>query len=177
MVHHPQSREHRQDLAPRQWPDAALFAASIRQGVHIQQTVNSEICAELLKDDGFGYEVTMTPASIASGSPPTNITLVLSSPARAMQEQAPYYRTFRTTVRVAVCLLLLPIMGGPRQSAKRFSALTVLISLFSGATLLSLDGCGGSSSPSSESPTSYEISVMATSGSLHHSASVSVAVK
>jgi hypothetical protein len=124
-----------------------------------------------------GYEVTMTPASIASGSPPTNVTLVLSTPARAMQEQAPYYPTFRTTVRVAVCLLLLPIMGGPRQRGKRFSALTVLIFLFSGAALLSLDGCGGSSAPSSESPTSYEISVMASSGSLHHSASVSLAVK
>ena len=62
-------------------------------------------------------------------------------------------------------------------SITRAVTLTVLIFLFSGAALLSLDGCGGSSAPSSESPTSYEISVMASSGSLHHSASVSLAVK
>jgi hypothetical protein len=68
-------------------------------------------------------------------------------------------------------------MGGLRQRRKLFSALIVMIFLFIGAALLSLDGCGGTSSPSSESPTSYEISLMATSGSLHHSASVSLAVK
>jgi N-acetylneuraminic acid mutarotase len=123
-----------------------------------------------------GSQVTMTPTSITSGSPPTNVTLVLSTPTRAMQEQAPYHPTFRATAPLAVCLLL-PIMGCLRQRGKQFSALTVLIFLLSGAALLSLDGCGGSSSASSGSPTSYEILVTATSGSLSHSSSVSLTVK
>jgi N-acetylneuraminic acid mutarotase len=123
-----------------------------------------------------GYRVTMTPTSIASGSPPTNVRLVLSTPAIAVQEQAPYHPTFRTTAPLAICLLL-PIMGYLRQRAKQFSVLTVLIFLLSGAALLSLDGCGGSSSASSGSPTSYEILVTATSGSLSHSSSVSLTVK
>ena len=123
-----------------------------------------------------GYKVSLTPTSIASGSGPTNVTLVLSTPVSAMQEQAPYHPTFRTTAPLAVCLLL-PIMGCLRQRGKQFSALAVLIVLLSGAALLSLDGCGGSSSPSSGSPTSYEILVTATSGSLSHSSSVTLTVK
>jgi len=98
------------------------------------------------------------------------------TPAIAVQEQAPYHPTFRTTAPLAICLLL-PIMGYLRQRAKQFSVLTVLIFLLSGAALLSLDGCGGSSSAPSGSPTSYEILVTATSGSLSHSSSVSLTVK
>jgi RHS repeat-associated protein len=104
------------------------------------------------------------------------VTLVLSTSARAMQEQAPYHPTSRTSAPLAVCLLL-PIMGCLRQRGKQFSALTVLIFLLSGAALLSLDGCGGSSSASSGLPTSFEILVTATSGSLSHSSSVSLTVK
>jgi hypothetical protein len=59
---------------------------------------------------------------------------------------------------------------------KRFGALAGLIFLLSGVEMLSLNGCGGSSSPSSGSPTSYGIVIMATSGSLSHSASVSLTV-
>jgi N-acetylneuraminic acid mutarotase len=124
-----------------------------------------------------GYVVSLTPTSVASGSGPRTVTLVLTSPASAMQNRAPRYPTARTKAPIAFCLLLLaPMIGRRRRMGKQFGALTVLILLLSGAAMFSLNGCGGSSSPSSGSPTSYGIVITATSGSLSHSASVGLTV-
>lgn len=124
-----------------------------------------------------GYQVSLTPTSVASGSGPTTVTLVLTSQSSAMQNHAPRYPTTWTKAPIAFCLLLLaPMMGRLRRMGKQFRSLAVLIFLLSGAAMLSLNGCGRSSSPSSGSPTSYGIVIMATSGSLSHSASVSLTV-
>jgi N-acetylneuraminic acid mutarotase len=149
--------------------DLAPAAASFQNSLTLSYSFTPSL--------SHGYLVSMTPTSVASGSGPTTVTLVLTSPASAMQNQTPRYPTAWTKTPIAFCLLLLaPMMGRLRRMGRQFSALTVLIFLLSGAAMLSLNGCGGSSSPSSGSPTSYGIVIMATSGSLSHSASVSLTV-
>jgi N-acetylneuraminic acid mutarotase len=123
-----------------------------------------------------GYQVSLTPTSVASGSGPTIVTLVLTSPASAMQNQQPGHPAAWTEAPITFCLLLLAPMGRLRRMGRQFRALAVLIFLLSGAAMLSLSGCTGSSSPSSVSTESYGIVITATSGSLSHSASVSLTV-
>jgi sugar lactone lactonase YvrE len=124
-----------------------------------------------------GATAVFSPSSLPANSTVTNVTLTvnLSSSAAMRPEQRPFGGG---VLPVALCVLLLPVIGRLRQGSGRLICLAIAgVGLMAG-----LSGCSaGSSSSSSSSPTStpqtYALTVTATSGSLSHSIALSLTVK
>ncbi len=127
-----------------------------------------------------GFTATFNPASLAAGSPATNVTLTIAVPQNAMLQRS--MRPGERLPLVALGILLLPWAGRIRRSRVWLRRLTVLAILLVGAAgLATLTACGGGSGGSGSSggstPQTYNIAVTATSGTLSHSTTVTLTVQ
>jgi hypothetical protein len=129
-----------------------------------------------------GFTATFNPASLAAGSPATNVTLTIAIPQTAVLQRS--IRQGERLPLVALGILLLPWAGRIRRSRVGLRRLTVLAILLVGAAWsATLTGCGGGggasggSGGSGSQPQTYNITVTATSGTLSHSTTVTLTVQ
>lgn len=122
-----------------------------------------------------GFTATFNPASIAGGSPATNVTLTIQVPQTAMLQRNMQPR--EGLPLVALSIFLLPLAGRVRRSRMWLRRLSVIIVMVGASGVATLIGCGGGSSSSEGSgaqPQTYDITVTAMSGALSHSTIVTL---
>jgi hypothetical protein len=126
-----------------------------------------------------GFAATFSPASLAAGSPATNVTLTIEVPQTAMLQRN--MEPGEGLPLVALSIFLLPLAGRVRRSRIWLGRLTVVVMMLVGAGgVATLIGCGGGSSSSGgggNPPQSYNITVTATSGALSHSTTITLTVQ
>jgi hypothetical protein len=126
-----------------------------------------------------GATYTLTPTSLASGAAASTVTLNIQTvlTTAALKPSVSNNLAMRLTPR-SLALLLLPFVGKLRKAGKRFSRmLSVLLLLGAGlAAMAGLNGCG-SGGFLGQSEKSYTVTVTATSGTLSHSANVTLTVE
>jgi hypothetical protein len=125
-----------------------------------------------------GATGSITPNILPAGSSVTNVTLSIQLPqvtASLDKKQAPN----RHVPPVFWGLLLLPFAGGMRRAGKRFGrAISVLMLVIAGLTAMAtLNGCGSSNGFFGQQQKTYVVTVIATSGTLSHSANVTLTVE
>ena len=123
----------------------------------------------------------MSPATIASGAGWTTVTLNVITPITALSRNLPPPGPAPDKwPLMAVALLLLPLAGRFRRAGRRLSRMLSLLLLVAAglAAAAALNGCGGlSSGYFGQAPATFPITVTGNSGSLNHSASVSLTVE
>ena len=125
-----------------------------------------------------GFTGTFSPASLAVGSAATSVTLTIQVPQTAMLEKN--VPAGNGIPLVAFGILLLPLAGRSRRSKSWLRRLVVIAMMLAGAGgVATLIGCGGGGSSGGESsqPQTYNLSVIATSGTLSHSIPVTLMVQ
>jgi sugar lactone lactonase YvrE len=126
-----------------------------------------------------GATATFSPTSIASGAGSTTFTLTVMTPITTLsRNQSPAQGTRWPLVVLA--LLLMPLASRFRRTGRRLShMLSLLLLVAAGLTAAgALNGCGGvSSGYFGQAPATSSITVTGTSGSLNHTASVSLTVE
>jgi sugar lactone lactonase YvrE len=129
----------------------------------------------------MGATVNFSPAGIASGAGSTNVTMTVTTPSSTLaRDLPPSGRAPAKWPLMALALLLLPLAGKFRRAGRRLSRkLSLLLLAAAGITAAAaLNGCGGvASGYFGQSPATSSITVTGTSGSLNHSASVSLTVE
>jgi hypothetical protein len=126
-----------------------------------------------------GATATFSPTSIASGAGSTTVTLTVITPITTLSRNPSPVQGARWPL-VAVALLLLPLAGRFRRAGRRLNRmLSVLLLVAAGLTAAAaLNGCGGvSTGYFGQAPATSSITVTGTSGSLNHTASVSLTVE
>jgi hypothetical protein len=127
-----------------------------------------------------GATATFSPASINSGAGTTTVTLTVITPITTLSRNpSPAAQGARWPL-VALALLLLPLAGRFRRAGRRLSRmLSLLLLVAAGLTAAAaLNGCGGvSTGYFGQAPATSSIAVTGTSGSLNHTASVSLTVE
>jgi len=129
-----------------------------------------------------GATYSFSPASIASGAGSTSVTLTVTTPITTLVRNQPP-RSPAQNARwpvMALALLLLPLAGKFRRAGRGFSRMLSLVLLFAAGIVAAaaLNGCGGiASGYFGQAPATSTITVTGTSGSLTHSASVSLTVE
>ena len=126
-----------------------------------------------------GATATFSPTSIASGAGSTTVTLTVITPITTLSHNQSPVQGARWPL-VAVALLLLPLAGRFRHTGRRLSRmLSLMLLVAAGLTAAgALNGCGGvSSGYFGQAPVTSSITVTGTSGSLNHTASVSLTVE
>ena len=128
-----------------------------------------------------GATYTLSPATIASGAGWTTVTLNVITPITALSRNLPPPGPAPDKwPLMAVALLLLPLAGRFRRAGRRLSRMLSLLLLVAAglAAAAALNGCGGlSSGYFGQAPATFPITVTGNSGSLNHSASVSLTVE
>jgi sugar lactone lactonase YvrE len=128
-----------------------------------------------------GATYTLSPATIASGAGWTTVTLNVITPITTLSRNLPPPgRAPDKWPLMAVALLLLPLAGRFRRAGRRLSRMLSLLLLVAAglAAAAALNGCGGlSSGYFGQAPATFAITVTGNSGSLNHSASVSLTVE
>jgi len=128
-----------------------------------------------------GATYTLSPATIASGAGSTTITLTVITPITTLSRNLPPPgSTPHKWPLMAVALLLLPFAGRFRRAGRRLGRmLSLLLLAAAGLTAAAaMSGCGGfSSGYFGQAPATSTITVTGTSGSLNHSANVSLTVE
>jgi sugar lactone lactonase YvrE len=124
-----------------------------------------------------GATFMLNPNSIAAGAGPTNVSLTVSVPSHtvALQHGEPFCRGL-----VAVLgMLMVPFSRRMRRSASRLGLMArVLLMLTIGlAGVAGLTGCGTSNGFFAHQQQTYDINVVASSGTLTHSATVTLIVE
>ncbi len=124
-----------------------------------------------------GASYTLNPTSIAAGAGATNVSFTVSLPSQtaALQHAEPV----RGLMPVVLGMLLLPFARRMRRSAGRLRRIAaVLLLLVAGvAGVAGMTGCGASNGHVTQPQRIYKISVVATSGTLTHSATVTLIVE
>lgn len=132
-----------------------------------------------------GSTATFSPASIPANSPATNVTLTISLPARSAALPVHHLPFDRSTLPVALGLLLLPFAGRLRRAGGRWSKLACMLLLTLGAATMvaGVSGCGGGGSSSGSGsgskptvPQTYTLTVSATSGLNVHTTTLTLTV-
>jgi hypothetical protein len=126
-----------------------------------------------------GATATFSPTSIASGAGSTTVTLTVITPITTLSRNQSPVQGARWPL-VAVALLLLPLAGRFRRTGRRLSRmLSLMLLVAAGLTAAgALNGCGGvSTGYFGQAPVTSSITVTGTSGSLNHTASVSLTVE
>jgi hypothetical protein len=126
-----------------------------------------------------GATATFSPTSIASGAGSTTVTLTVITPITTLSHNQSPVQGARWPL-VAVALLLLPLAGRFRRTGRRLSRmLSLMLLVAAGLTAAgALNGCGGvSTGYFGQAPATSSITVTGTSGSLNHTASVSLTVE
>jgi hypothetical protein len=128
-----------------------------------------------------GATYTLSPATIASGAGSTTVTLSVITPITTLSRNLPPPgRALDKWPLMAVALLLLPLAGRFRRAGRRLSRMLSLLLLAAAglAAAAALNGCGGlSSGYFGQAPATSAITVTGSSGSLNHSANVSLTVE
>jgi len=128
-----------------------------------------------------GATYTLSPATIASGAGWTTVTLNVITPITTLSRNLPPPGPAPDKwPLMAVALLLLPLAGRFRRAGRRLSRMLSLLLLVAAglAAAAALNGCGGlSSGYFGQAPATFPITVTGNSGSLNHSASVSLTVE
>jgi sugar lactone lactonase YvrE len=125
-----------------------------------------------------GATGSITPNTLPAGSSLTNVTLSIQLPqvtASLDKKQAPN----RHIRPVFWGLLLLPFAGGVRRAGKRLGrVISVLMLVIAGLTAMTtLNGCGSSNGFFGQQQKTYVVTVIATSGTLSHSANLTLTVE
>jgi hypothetical protein len=122
-----------------------------------------------------GANGTFSPATVAAGSTPTNVSLTVSVPGvLAMRRGESPFR--RGTLPIVLGLILLPIAGRLRKASHRSLGLLWLWTLVL-AGALSMSACGGGGGKPTPSSQTYMLTVTATSGSLTESTQLTLTVQ
>jgi hypothetical protein len=127
-----------------------------------------------------GSTITITPQTIAAGDPATNVTVAIRVPAAS----AAVYRSSAHRSNTWALGLLLPLIGALvlpfgnecRAPARRRALFTVFL-MMALVPAVAMLGCGDSHTTTPVQPTSYTVTVTATSGSVSHSTTLSLTVQ
>jgi hypothetical protein len=113
---------------------------------------------------------TFAPATVATGAGTTTVTLTMTLPGKAGNEQrrGPFGGG---TLMAALGLILLPFAGGLGKARSRLLRLGVL-AVLGAAVMTGVTGCGGLLSTQS-----FSFTVTASSGALSHSVTAQLTVK
>ncbi len=132
-----------------------------------------------------GATAVLTPATIASGSGATSLTLAIKTAALKAANHSPSSPARAPLLPISAAVFLLPLLRNKRLRAG-FSRMprtffSVLLLLVAGAATLGLAGCG-SGGFFAQDPQSYTITVIATATSaanttLHHTTTVTLVVQ
>ena len=123
-----------------------------------------------------GAVASFSPANIpANGGQQTVTVTIQTAVTSAGLQQAPI--SGRIRVPIALALLLLPLIGARRlrRQGKRFSRTLTAVLLLLGMTTLALSGCV--SHTNFTPPSTYTVTITASSGNLQHATSVSLTVQ
>jgi hypothetical protein len=120
----------------------------------------------------LGSTATFSPSTITSGSGTTTVTLRVQLPGKAALEQ-PRNPFGRTSLPLALSLVLLPFARKMRKSARRFASFTML-ALLAIALAVGISGCGSNAKIKSQA---YTLTVSAAAGALQHATTVSLTVQ
>jgi hypothetical protein len=129
-----------------------------------------------------GATYSFSPSGIAAGLGSTTVTLTVTTPRTSLaagQSPSPHSPASKWP-SLALALLILPLAGKLRRAGRKWSRLLpVLLLLVTGlAALAGLSGCGGvASGYFGHAQATSTITVTGNSGSLSHSASVSLTVE
>lgn len=125
-----------------------------------------------------GATVTLSPPSIAATAGPQAVIVSIQTAAATATRQSPSSpATGHRLEPFALALLLLCGMGGMRRYGRNVRRmLAVVILLTAGAAAMVLTGCAGNGF-FTQSPKSYSVTITATSGTLVHSAAVTLNVQ
>lgn len=110
----------------------------------------------------LGMTASFSPATVASGSASTVVTMTITLPGKAANER-PKSPFGGGALPVALGLILLPVAGRMRKAHARLARLMVLL-VMSAALAVGFTGCGAKTNAEN-----YTFSVTATSGALSHS--------
>jgi hypothetical protein len=110
----------------------------------------------------LGMTASFSPATIATGSAATTVTMTITLPGKAANER-PRSPFGGGALPVALGLILLPVAGKMRKARARMARLMVLL-VIGAALAVGFTGCGAKTSPQS-----FSFSVTAASGTLSHS--------
>jgi sugar lactone lactonase YvrE len=126
-----------------------------------------------------GATGTLTPSTLPAGSSLTSVTLTIQLPQTAALHEAPQHN-LRLAGTFSLALLCLPFASRMRKSAKGISRLTCLLFLvvLAGGAMAGLSGCGAKDTGYfGQQAQTYQISIIATSGSIQHSTTVTLNVE
>ena len=128
-----------------------------------------------------GATASFSPASLTSGAGSTNVTLTVTTPITTLARNLPPPgRAPDKWPLIALALLFMPAARKFRRARRRLTRLLSLLLLATAGitAVAALNGCGGvPSGYFGQAPATSAITVTGTSGSLNHSASVSLTVE
>jgi hypothetical protein len=126
-----------------------------------------------------GATGTLTPDTLPAGAGPTNVALTVQLPLTTASLSRHEYLALLLPTTMTLGMLLLPFSRKIRRPAgKRGAFLLLLLLTTIGISLLGSTGCGTTSSGFiGQRPTSYVLTVTATSGSLSHSTTLNLTVQ
>jgi len=119
----------------------------------------------------LGSTATFSPSTITGGSGTTTVTLHVQLPGNAALEQPNPFG--RTSLPLALSLVLLPFARRLRKSVRRFGSLAVF-ALLAIALAVGINGCGSNPKLKSQA---YTLTVTAAAGALQHATTVSLTVQ
>jgi hypothetical protein len=121
-----------------------------------------------------GATPTFSPASLAATDGPQTVTLTVQTAATTALQRAPAIG--RRLAPTALALLLMPLFGARRmrRRGRRMGSYLCLLLLAGIATATLLTGCGSSGGFFAQPPTSYPLTITATSAGLQHTISVTL---
>ena len=125
-----------------------------------------------------GASVSFSPSSLATGSGGTNITVTVQTPSQSAKLERSRHLGDKLPL-FAFCMLL-PLAGTMRRYKRLRHFLSVALILLGVSGIAMLSGCGGSATFTGQAQTqteSHNIVLTAASGTLSHSATVSLTVE
>jgi hypothetical protein len=124
-----------------------------------------------------GATATFSPTTVASGSGSTTVSMTVQTSASARMEGIRLFG--KGALPLMLSLLVLPFARRTRLLSHRLRKLLSLAVLFIAGVLIAtgITSCGGSSNTQQSQPQTYTVTVAGASGSLSHSATVTLVVE
>ena len=149
-----------------------------------QFTVAPTVTTTLVGDVTFtvaglpsGATYTLTPSTVPGGSAATSVTLAVTAPA-ALKSQLDRTPGQGRSAAIAAALLLLPFASRLRRASTRTRSTGVLaLLLLASAMLLTVSGCGTGVGYFDQTQLTSPVTLSANSGSLSHTATVTLEIQ